>query len=154
MAVSCEKADFELQGPVELSCTLQKKGKNRVVLQGTVQASLKLCCTRCLVGYPFQVQSDIHLIYALVDKEHWRLKELDLSAVDLDVVEVSEACIDLEDVVRQQLYMALPVRQICSEQCKGICPECGASLNEQSCSCTVDVKNNPFAVLAALKQDK
>ena len=151
LAVPCDKRDFELQGSVDLSCTLQRKGKNRVVLEGTLQAVVLLNCNRCLVGFPFQVHSNMHLIYELADVEHGHLKEIDLTAVELDVVELAEPVLDLEDIVREQLYMALPVRQICSEQCRGICPQCGNNLNDDPCDCGRDMKNSPFAVLAALK---
>ncbi|MCF6188687.1 MAG: DUF177 domain-containing protein [Desulfobulbaceae bacterium] len=151
LTVPCDKRDFELQGPIELSCSLQRKGKDRVVLQGMVQAILLLRCSRCLAGFPFQVHANMQLIYELVDAEHCHLKEVDLSAGELDVIELLEPVLDLEDVARQQLYMALPVRQICSEQCLGICPECGNNLNDSTCDCKRDKKNSPFDVLAALK---
>ena len=143
---------FELQEPFEFSCTLQKNGENRVVLQGRVQASLMLSCNRCLASYPFRVQTNMQLIFELQTREHLMLKDVDLTVVDLDVIELSEPVIDLEELARQQLYMALPVQQICTENCKGICPECGNDLNEMTCSCKGQKKNNPFAVLAALKK--
>ncbi len=93
----------------------------------------------------------MQLIYELVDAEHSHLKEVDLSADELDVVELLEPVLDLEDIARQQLYMALPVRQICSEQCLGICPECGNNMNDSTCGCKRDTNNSPFSVLAALK---
>ncbi len=110
-----------------------------------------LSCNRCLAGFPLQIDSVFHLIYEVADMENHHLKEIDLSAVELDVVELMEPVLDLEDIARQQLYMAVPVRQICSEQCLGICPECGNNLNDSTCGCKRDKKNNPFAVLAALK---
>ena len=93
----------------------------------------------------------MQLIYELVDAEHSHLKEVDLSAGELNVIELLEPVLDLEDIARQQLYMSLPVRQICSEQCLGICPECGNNLNDSNCGCKRDKKNSPFSVLAALK---
>lgn len=151
LTVPCDKRDFELQGPVELTCSLQKKGRDRVVLQGMVQAILLLRCSRCLTGFPFQVHANMQLIYELLDAEYSHLKEVDLAACELDVIELLEPVLDLEDIARQQLYMALPVRQICSEQCLGICPECGNNLNHSTCDCKRDKKNSPFSVLAALK---
>jgi len=152
LTLACDKRDFELQGPVRFSCTLQRKGKRRVVLQGTVQASLVLSCNRCLADFPLQVDSVLHLIYEVADTENHHLKEMDLSAGELDIVELEEPVLDLEDVARQQLYMVLPVRKICSEQCRGICPKCGRNLNDGPCDCAGETKSNPFAVLAALKK--
>jgi uncharacterized protein len=43
--------------------------------------------------------------------------------------------IDLSDIVREQVYLSLPMRSICKESCRGLCPVCGANLNESSCLC-------------------
>ena len=152
LSVSTEDEEFELQGPLELSCTLQKKSENRIVLQGTILATLLLCCDRCLSAYPFRVQSDIQLILEFQAREHWHLKELDVPVDDLDLVDLAEPIVDLEEIARQQLYMALPFKKICSEKCKGICADCGKNLNVGACRCTKKEKDNPFAVLAALKK--
>jgi len=147
---SCE--EFDVQGAVEFSCSLQKKKENRVILQGTVQAALQLRCDRCLSTYPYKVQTDMQLIFEVQPQNHWQLKDMDRVVADLDIIELVEPVIDLEEVGWQQLYMALPVKQICTEHCKGICPECGTNLNITSCSCEGAGKRNPFAVLAELKK--
>ncbi len=152
MPLPTEGEEFELQGPLEMACVLYKKSENRIVLQGSLQATLLLCCDRCLSAYPFRVQADIQLIFEFQAREHWHLKELDVPAGDLDLVDLAEPVVDLEEVARQQLYMALPFKKTCSQQCKGICPECGESLNDGSCTCKGQEKASPFAVLAALKK--
>jgi len=146
------KISFSERGAVKFSCSLQKKKENRVVLQGEVKATLQLRCDRCASIYPYSVQSCLQLIFEVQPQEHWQLKEIDRVVADLDVVELAEPVIDLEEIAWQQLYIALPVKQICTEHCKGICPECGMNLNEKTCSCTGVGKHNPFAVLAALKK--
>jgi len=149
---NCE--EFEVQGAVEFSCSLQKKKDNRVVLQGTIQVALQLRCDRCASTYPYNVQSDIQLIFEVQPQDHWQLKDMDIVVADLDIIELAQPVIDLEEIAWQQLYMALPVKQICTEYCKGICPECGTNLNDTTCSCEGVGKRNPFAVLAKLKKKK
>jgi len=152
LEISGDSNDFEVHGPVTLVCTLQRKGKKQVLLSGKIQASVVVSCNRCLTRFPLQVSSKMQQVYTLAGGERLQLKEVDLTASDLDVVEVSEPIIDLEDIARQQLYMALPTRQLCKENCLGICPECGTNLNEHSCRCHQSQKNNPFSVLAGLKK--
>lgn len=144
--------EFELQGPVELSCTLQKKSENKVVLYGRVQGTLLLCCDRCLSTYPYDVLADIQLIFECQAREHWKLKEVNFPVADADLVELDEPVIDLEEVARQQLYLALPFKKNCMEKCRGICPGCGKNLNDTSCTCGEQKTNNPFAALAALRK--
>ena len=147
---SCQ--DFEVQGPVEFSCSLQKKKENQVVLQGKVQATLVLTCDRCLGRYMYPVHAELQLVFEVPTQENWQLKDIDRVVADLDVIELTDPVIDLEEIARQQLYMALPVKQVCIEGCKGICPECGSNLNDGSCGCIGVGRRNPFAVLAKLKK--
>ena len=137
LSVPADCKDFEVEGPVEFFCSLQKKNDNKVVLQGKAQAVLQLCCDRCACMFPFKVQSETHLIFEVQPQEHWQLKDLDVVAADLDVIELVEPVIDLEEVAWQQVYLALPVKQICTGKCKGVCPECGTNLNSSDCSCFI-----------------
>jgi len=147
---SCE--DFEVQGLFEFSCRLQKKKENQVLLQGKVRATLLLICDRCLGQYVYPVQTELQLILEVPTPENRQLQDIDMVVADLDVIELVDPVIDLEEIARQQLYVAIPVKQICLEGCKGICPECGQSLNNDTCCCTGVGKRNPFAVLAQLKK--
>jgi uncharacterized protein len=153
LPVAFVKEDFKLQGPVKFSCVLQKKSEAGIVMQGVVQATLLLCCDRCLTAYPYMVHSDMRLIFEVHHREHWQVKDVDLPVQGLNVVELSEPVIDLEEAVRQQLYIALPIQRLCKENCKGLCPECGSDLNSNPCGCRRDCQDSPFAVLGALKNE-
>lgn len=144
--------DFKLQGPVRFSCVLHKKSEYGIVMQGVVQARVLLCCDRCLTLYPYRVYSDMHLIFEVGHGEHFQVKDVDLPVEDLNIIELSEPVIDFVEVVREQLYIALPTQKLCNDNCKGICPECGGDLNVTPCSCREKVISSPFAALGALKK--
>lgn len=57
--------------------------------------------------------------------------------------------IDLQDSLEQAAWMALPMRLLCKEDCKGLCPQCGADLNEGDCGCILET-SNPFSILKKL----
>ncbi|HHD56297.1 MAG TPA: DUF177 domain-containing protein [Desulfobulbaceae bacterium] len=151
--VPVRKEDFKLQGSVKFSCVLQKKSESGIAMQGVVQATLLLCCDRCLTAYPYKVHSDMRLIYEVHYGEHGQVKDADLPVQGLNVVELSEPVIDIEEAVRQQLYIALPIQRLCMQNCRGLCPGCGSNLNNNPCSCKEDPQDSPFAVLGTLKKN-
>ena len=156
LPVKIDARDFRLGGKVALSCRLTRRDEQRVAMTGQVRARLILDCDRCLREYPFPVDSTIRLVLEPMAAalEKYRLRDPDLPLDDLDVVEVERPEIDLVEIGRQQLYLALPVRHLCRPDCRGLCPVCGTDLNRDPCSCDRQGKDSPFAVLAALNKKK
>jgi uncharacterized protein len=137
--------------PVRAELVLNRKGDSRVEVRGLLRTGVQLVCDRCLTDYNFTVDVDFHLILEVVTEERWNLKELECSKTDLDTVLLQKPVVDIPDILRQQLYLSLPDKLICSPECKGLCPVCGLDLNTGKCSCVSEVKESPFAVLAKLK---
>lgn len=138
--------------PVEAELHLHAKGESRAEVEGFLRTAVRLTCDRCLNDYDFAVDATFHLVLEVPDEADWKVKELECTAADFDVVQVDEPIADLEDILRQQLYLSLPIKQVCSPDCQGLCPHCGADLNCGGCTCSSEVKNSPFAALAALKK--
>jgi uncharacterized protein len=80
------------------------------------------------------VEAPFH-VYLVVPREGADQEEVELLDEDMEVDFVKGDAVDLSDMVREQIYLSLPVRSICKESCRGLCPVCGANLNETSCSC-------------------
>jgi uncharacterized protein len=140
--------------PVETELTLNRKGKNRVEVRGFLRTGVRLKCDRCLADYDFAVDIAFHLILEVPAEEHWCVKELECSDQDLDTVLLLDPVVDFGDILRQQLYLSLPDKWLCSQECKGLCPSCGIDLNRAICSCVQEVPSSPFAVLASLKKSR
>ena len=147
-----QEQDFVVNGPFRADCTLNRKGDDKVVLQGRVEGEVLLCCDRCLGRYPFQVKAAFQLLFAVGTDESWGVSEMTSSPVDLETEVLEEPIIDLDDVLRQQVYLALPVKKLCSEGCKGLCLQCGVNLNDTACECAKTATDSPFAALAQLKK--
>jgi uncharacterized protein len=147
-------ADTDLQpvAPVQAVLTLHRQGDSRVELAGSLQTGVRLSCDRCLVGYEFAVNVRFHLILEVPSDTSWQVRELECSGADLDTVLLLEPVVDIPDILRQQLLLSLPEKQICVRNCRGLCPQCGNNLNRDDCSCVAEQKTSPFAVLASLQK--
>src|SRR5262249_20653394 len=77
--------------------------------------------------------------------------EVELSSDALDVSTYTDERSDLEPVLREQLMLALPMTQLCREDCKGLCPRCGQDWNQGPCSCPPDARDERFAALRNVK---
>lgn len=146
-----DSPDFAVQGPVEGRCTLKRKGDDQVALQGWLKVTVTLACDRCLARYVLNLESDMQLLLS-TDDNSWRVRDVEQQGDPLDIVILEEPVVDLDELFRQQVYLMLPVKRLCSEACLGVCPGCGVALNQQRCQCTPDDGANPFAVLKQLKQ--
>jgi uncharacterized protein len=127
------------------------KKRGQVSLQGTINASVEVPCDRCLTPVVIPVNTDFDLTYipaqaAIAEPEATELQEDDLI---LSVYE--DDSIDVDEMVREQILLALPSRQLCREDCKGLCPTCGEDLNTQSCNCEQQEIDPRWSALAALK---
>ncbi|MDH3329401.1 MAG: DUF177 domain-containing protein [Desulfobulbaceae bacterium] len=140
-------------GPVTATLFFARKGESKIEVRGKLKASLLLACDRCLEDYTYKIDAPIQLIFEVNDPEHhWRVQDLDGGEVDIDTVLLDEPKIDVGDILRQQLFLALPEKQLCRQTCAGLCSVCGANLNQGSCSCAREEKSSPFSVLAQLKK--
>ncbi len=145
--------ELHRSAPVQAELSLQRKGDSRVEVQGFLRTGVRLVCDRCLVDYNFPVDVTFHLVLEVPSDDSWHLKEMECSGTDLDIVLLKEPLVDFADIFRQQLYLSLPEKLICSPQCKGLCPQCGQDLNTGDCSCVAVEQESPFAVLAKFKKN-
>ncbi len=121
-----------------------------VLLQGKIAGHRLAVCDRC----GEQVQENIHwdFVYLVTTRkdEALELREIECSEEDAITLYLKEPEIDVDEILREQSYLAIPLRTLCSENCKGICAGCGNALNSTGCCCSVDKSGSPFAVLKKL----
>jgi uncharacterized protein len=106
--------------------------RERVRLQGKVRAALEINCDRCLKGVPYILEEKFDVAYAPADSE---TEKHELQAEDLETDVFEGEFIEIDNVAREQILLHLPARILCKEDCKGLCPVCGADLNETDCGC-------------------
>ncbi len=141
--------DVELTGPVKVVAEISKLA-TKTSLAGRIATSISRECTRCLE----EVKSDLKFDFetSFVDAETEEAKtDVEVSIEDLDISLVEDGKVDLADVTREQLLLALPIQHFCKEDCKGLCPKCGANLNLIDCKCSADEVDPRWGALKGLK---
>lgn len=138
-----------LAGPANVRVTVVNRIAETAV-DGTIEARVTLECDRCLrpvereLGFRF---SDVFVPPDSYTEE----KETELKAADLDVAILDGDRLDLAEVVREQILLNLPEQVFCSEGCRGLCPRCGADLNDGACGCQVEETDPRWAALKGLR---
>ena len=132
-------------------CLLKRKTEDKVEMQGRVHVIVSLECDRCLAPFDVEINSPLQMLFELASAESWQVKELECTGADLDTILLDEPVVDIDDAFRQHIFLALPVKNLCSEECKGICPRCGAQRNQDVCSCSGSRRESPFSILNSIK---
>jgi uncharacterized protein len=142
-----ETMDFTLHEST-VSCSL-KKVSETVFIEGKVQTTIDLECCRCLEVTKQVLDSDFK--YTFAPTESLVNEEIELSAEDLEISYYDNDIIDLNQIAFEQIVLQIPMKALCSETCKGLCPICGINLNTASCSCQSDFVDDRLAVLKQYK---
>lgn len=109
---------------------------DRIKLAGTVKATVEIECDRCLTPLSVPVDQSFDLLYVPPTRPGTAHDEKELGEDDLSVSFYQGQTIDLDDLVREQIELALPMGRICAEDCRGLCPQCGLNLNREQCDCS------------------
>ena len=124
---------------------------------GRFETRVRLSCSRCLADYDTPLAADFNLSFSREQPEAddpSRHAEVELGAEEIGLNLFSGEEIDLRDAVQEEMLMAVPMKTLCSPECKGLCPQCGADLNQGDCGCGRKIINPKFAVLKGLKLGK
>lgn len=140
-------SQFRVIAPVDLRFTVSKD-KDRFRLVGTVATVLELGCSRCLESFELPVVSSFDVRY-LPQSENTG-EEREVEEDDLSDAFYRDDLIDLGQLMEEQFYLALPMKPLCREECKGLCANCGANLNIETCDCQVRWEDPRLAGLKAL----
>ena len=151
-----EPADIDLVGEsVSLTGPAVFTGEtvqaaSRAHVRGTLEADVALDCVRCLE--PVEQHLDIEFDSVFVDAaEETDRTDVEVTDEALDESLVENGLIDTAEVVREQILLAIPDQVFCREDCKGLCPKCGANLNLIDCKCSDDDIDPRWAALRNLK---
>jgi uncharacterized protein len=158
--------EFSVLGPVTFRGTLTRSGE-RFQLKGRITATLQLSCGRCLTPFPLPLETDVDLTYiperapvvpvkdaargpAKAAKAPVPEEEMELQDEDLDTAFYRDHVLDLGEMLREQFYLALPMRPLCRPDCRGLCPSCGIDRNVETCQCQTDWVDPRLSGLKAL----
>ncbi len=136
-------------GRAHLSGELAREAAG-IQFTGDVETGARMRCSRCLESYSFPLELHFRLLYTTSrDSEKGGAGRLDEESMTL--VHYDGARIDLGALLREQVYLGLPLKPLCSTGCRGLCPRCGANLNAGTCGCPQERPEDPgFGVLKKL----
>jgi uncharacterized protein len=144
--------EFVLQKLQHAEIDLLKKDTETVLLQGELSAVVEFLCDRCGEPFNYTLSSSFNYLFKTGEDTSLHLHEMECSEEDFNTVYLNEPAIDVSEVLREQVLLAVPERRICNENCKGLCPGCGAVLRYEACRCESNNVESPFAVLKNLKK--
>lgn len=105
-----------------------------VRVRGRFDVKVELSCSRCLEAVSFPIAAEFDQFYES-NAEHPLQGEIALQEEDTEIAFFSGDFIEVNDIVREQILLALPMKPICREDCKGLCPYCGRNRNVEACNC-------------------
>jgi uncharacterized protein len=148
---------FNLAPGGRLECRLERGEEDTVHVRGRLSARLGLQCGRCLEAFVLPVEQDLDLFYLRRGAEHEGEEEDEVELADRDMVIAYHDGdeLDLGEMVREQFFLAVPLKRLCREECRGLCPTCGANRNDDRCECPPpEAIASPFGSLRKLFEDK
>jgi uncharacterized protein len=129
-------------------------GKHKVIkdirLRGKLHTGVELQCARCLDPVPQEINREFELLYRPLGSDAGK-DELSVTDAEAEIGYYQGDGILLEDVLREQVLLALPLKITCRAECKGLCPHCGRNLNQEQCSCTVPAEDPRWEALKGIR---
>ena len=121
-------------------------------LQGQLQVTVSAPCDRCLEPVSQPIRSPFNLVYVPASEAaEGGEEEIDDAAVEVGFYEGNG--VQLNDVLREVVLLALPMQLVCNENCKGICPVCGQNRNQQACACHTTAADDRWSKLKDLRTE-
>ena len=119
-------------------------------LRGNFSSNFQVPCARCIEPVEIPLAAEFDLIFRPVSADS-ESPERSITAPETEIGYYQKDSLLLEDVLREQVLLALPVRTLCKPDCKGLCPRCGQNRNSQPCSCDEGPQDPRWEALAGLR---
>ena len=136
--------------PLVCKVSLIRQGGDNIFVSAHINTTILVECRRCIKPFDVDVTTTFDLLFSM-GNESSEPDEEDERYYDGEILDIS-------DDVRQALVLEIPTWSLCSETCKGLCPQCGTELNTAECSCEIADEtsasaSNPFSVLSKILEN-
>lgn len=136
-----EGEEFRVVAPAHLKATVTKDAQ-KVRVVGRLQTTLEADCGRCLEPFAVPVDAAMDLMFlpdaAQPGSDGDSDGEREVREADVGVSYYKDETIDLGEAMRDEFYLALPMKPLCKPDCKGLCPVCGRNRNREACTCKAE----------------
>jgi uncharacterized protein len=151
--VELEDDGARLTSDATVEGSASRKGRE-VRLRGEIKTEVELLCDRCLAPAQTPLAVEFDASFIPLEIEAVKDENIELLADDLGLAAYEGDAVDVDELVREQIMLALPSRRLCREECKGLCQKCGADLNAGHCSCEQGEIDPRWSALAGLRDKK
>jgi uncharacterized protein len=143
--------DAGLSEPVAVDFVLTHKDRHLRV-DGNVETGIRYRCSRCTKEFSKTFSSAFDLTY--LPQPEWANEgaEIELKYEDMEIAYYDGIALDVNLMVLEQIELAMPMKFVCREDCRGLCCKCGADLNEGSCRCKNEEMDSRMSVLLEFKK--
>ena len=147
-----ESGECIFLAPLRLQLNVARE-YDHIRAEGEVETRVRLACSRCLTEYETEIVSPFTIFY-IPSAGGTQDEEVELAEQDLISVPFNGDEIDFTDEIAEQVLMEIPLKPLCKEECRGLCPNCGTDLNLADCSCSRTTVNLKLSALQNFKEDK
>lgn len=143
--------DAALAKPVTVDFLLEHKDSD-LQINGRVETAINFKCSRCNKEFARDISAGFDLSY--LPQPEWSDEnvEVELKYEDMEVAFYNGIAFDVRLMVLEQIELAIPMKLVCREDCKGLCSQCGADLNKGICSCPRETADPRLSVLLEFKK--
>lgn len=117
---------------------------------GQMSTRVEVACARCLDPVRRDVERSFDLLYRPLGADAGR-EEISVTQAEAEIGYYTGEGVMLEDILREQLLLEVPIKVVCREDCKGLCPQCGQNLNQGSCNCVPQAQDPRWDALRDLR---
>jgi uncharacterized protein len=121
--------DDAFRTPVSLDVSLEKSTR-QIYLKSEISAAGNFICDRCLEGFEKAISGKMNTVYVFSQDDAEKNDEDEIRIIAPETMNL-----DITDDARQAILLFVPLKLLCREDCKGLCPHCGVNWNQQACRC-------------------
>lgn len=151
-------SELHQTGPLVTSGTatlIEEHQGGREVIQdirvvGELSTRVEVACARCLDPVSRNIDRRFDLLYRPQGSDAGR-EEISVTTAEAEIGYYTGDGLLLEDVLREQVLLAVPIKIVCRDECKGLCPHCGRNLNQGACDCREEVSDPRWDALRGLR---
>ena len=147
-AVVSDHEVYSLVAPITLGLDVHRD-RDQFRLVGQVTTTFELTCSRCLEKFQTRADESFDVVF-LPHREDASEADLKIEDDDLTTTFYRDHVIDLGQLMQEQFYLAVPMKPLCREDCRGLCANCGTNLNSGACGCTNTWHDPQLEVLRTL----
>jgi uncharacterized protein len=154
---SCLEIDLEggrLLAPLKISLDVVRTG-DQIYVTGGASVKAFFECARCLDEYSCVIEGPIQMVVMIGDEASGPGEDEAEAHGEEGLMKIGRGAksIDLTDAVRTELLVRAPLKPLCKNDCRGMCPKCGANLNKGACSCEAEDRDSRWDALKRFRID-